>query len=46
MLVIASRCFGERKHETVGHTGEEDAFKPMLWKGRVMMFDESMRSTT
>ena len=43
-LAIDSWCFGERKHEKVGHTGEEDAFKLMLWRGRVlwgmMMFDE------
>ncbi len=44
-LAIDSWCFGERKHETNGHTGEEDAFKLMLWKGRVlfgmMMLDEA-----
>jgi len=43
-LAIDSWCFGERKHEADGHTGEEDAFKLMLWRGRVlwgmMMFDE------
>ena len=43
-LAIDSWCFGERKHETNGHQGEEDAFKQMLWQGRVlwgmMMFDE------
>ena len=43
-LAIDSWCFGERKHEKVGQTGEEDAFKLMLWRGRVlwgmMMFDE------
>ncbi len=43
-LAIDSWCFGERKHAKVGHTGEEDAFKLMLWKGQVlygmMMFDE------
>ena len=43
-LAIDSWCFGERKREANGHTGEEDAFKLMLWKGRVlygmMMFDE------
>ncbi len=43
-LAIDSWCFGERKHEENGHTGEEDAFKLMLWQGRVlwgmMMFDE------
>ncbi len=43
-LAIDSWCFGERKHEEDGHTGEEDTFKLMLWRGRVlwgmMMFDE------
>lgn len=43
-LAIDSWCFGERKHEADGHTGEEDAFKLMLWKGQVlygmMMLDE------
>jgi len=43
-LAIDSWCFGERKKENVGKTGEEDAFKLMLWKGQVlfgmMMFDE------
>lgn len=43
-LAIDSWCFGERKHEADGHAGEEDAFKLMLWQGRVlwgmMMFDE------
>jgi len=43
-LAIDSWCFGERKHESDGHTGEEDAFKLMLWRGQVlwgmMMFDE------
>ena len=43
-LAIDSWCFGERKHEKVGHQGEEDTFKLMLWRGRVlwgmMMFDE------
>ncbi len=43
-LAIDSWCFGERKHRANGHTGEEDAFKLMLWKGQVlfgmMMFDE------
>lgn len=43
-LAIDSWCFGERKHQTYGKTGEEDAFKLMLWKGQVlfgmMMFDE------
>jgi hypothetical protein len=44
-LAIDSWCFGERQHEANGHTGEEDAFKLMLWKGKVlfgmMLFDES-----
>jgi hypothetical protein len=43
-LAIDSWCFGERKREENGKTGEEDAFKLMLWRGRVlygmMMFDE------
>src|SRR5215469_6255646 len=43
-LAIDSWCFGERKRESDGKTGEEDAFKLMLWKGQVlfgmMMFDE------
>ena len=43
-LAIDGWCFGERWHETNGKQGEEDAFKEMLWKGRVlfgmMMFDE------
>jgi hypothetical protein len=43
-LAIDSWCFGERKHEKDGHQGEENAFKLMLWNGRVlygmMMFDE------
>ena len=43
-LAIDSWCFGERKREADGHTGEEDAFKLMLWRGQVlygmMMFDE------
>ena len=43
-LAIDSWCFGKRKLEADGHTGEEDAFKLMLWKGQVlwgmMMFDE------
>jgi hypothetical protein len=43
-LAIDSWCFGERKHEENGRQGEEDAFKLMLWRGRVlwgmMMFDE------
>jgi len=43
-LAIDSWCFGERQHEADGHVGEEDAFKLMLWRGRVlfgmMLFDE------
>lgn len=43
-LAIDSWCFGARKHEENGSTGEEDAFKLMLWRGQVlwgmMMFDE------
>jgi len=43
-LAIDSWCFGERKREGDGHTGEDDAFKLMLWKGQVlfgmMIFDE------
>lgn len=43
-LAIDSWCFGDRKRVADGHTGEEDAFKLMLWKGQVlygmMMFDE------
>ena len=43
-LAIDSWCFGERKREAEGRTGEEDAFKLMLWRGQVlwgmMMFDE------
>ena len=43
-LAIDSWCFGERKHVADGRTGEEDAFRRMLWKGQVlfgmMMFDE------
>jgi dienelactone hydrolase len=43
-LAIDSWCFGERKHVADGAEGEQDAFKLMLWRGRVlfgmMMFDE------
>lgn len=43
-MAIDSWCFGERKHAAGGSQGEQDAFKEMLWKGRVlygmMMFDE------
>jgi hypothetical protein len=43
-LAIDSWCFGERKRIANGSVGEQDAFKEMLWRGRVlygmMMFDE------
>ena len=43
-LAIDSWCFGERKRVANGSIGEQDAFKEMLWRGRVlygmMMFDE------
>jgi hypothetical protein len=43
-LAIDSWCFGERMHDKDGRNGEGDAFKEMLWKGRVlfgmMLFDE------
>ncbi len=43
-LAIDSWCFGERKHDANGRRGEEDTFKEMLWRGRVlwgmMIFDE------
>jgi dienelactone hydrolase len=43
-LAIDSWCFGERKRESDGKTGEEDTFKLMLWRGQVlfgmMMLDE------
>ncbi len=43
-LAIDSWCFGERQREADGKTGEQDAFKLMLWMGQVlfgmMMFDE------
>jgi len=43
-LAIDSWCFGGRQHETDGSVGEQDTFKLMLWRGRVlygmMMFDE------
>ena len=43
-LAIDSWCFGERKRVANGGIGEQDAFKEMLWRGRVlygmMMFDE------
>jgi len=43
-LAIDSWCFGERMHDKDGRNGEWDAFKHMLWQGRVlygmMLFDE------
>lgn len=43
-LAIDSWCFGERKQQADGRTGEWDTFKEMLWQGLVlwgmMMFDE------
>ena len=43
-LAIDSWCFGGRKHAADGGVGEQEAFKEMLWRGRVlfgmMMFDE------
>jgi hypothetical protein len=43
-LAIDSWCFGERQREAEGRVGEEDAFKLMLWNGRIlfgmMLFDE------
>jgi hypothetical protein len=43
-LAIDSWCFSERKHAADGRQGEHDAFKEMLWRGRVlwgmMMYDE------
>jgi Acetyl xylan esterase (AXE1) len=43
-LAIDSWCFSERKHVADGRQGEHDAFKEMLWRGRVlwgmMMYDE------
>jgi len=43
-LAIDSWCFSERQHDPKGAVGEHDAFKLMLWQGRVlwgmMMFDE------
>jgi len=43
-LAIDSWCFSERKHATNGSQGEQDAFKLMLWRGRLlwgmMMWDE------
>ncbi len=35
-LAIDSWCFGERKHDANGRRGEEDTFKEMLWRGRVL----------
>ena len=43
-LAIDSWCFSQRKHDSEGAVGEQDAFKLMLWQGRVlwgmMLFDE------
>ncbi len=43
-LAIDSWCFSQRKHVDDGRQGETDAFKEMLWRGRVlwgmMMYDE------
>ncbi|MEX2112691.1 MAG: alpha/beta hydrolase family protein [Pirellulales bacterium] len=43
-LAIDSWCFSGRKHKPDGREGEHDAFKEMLWRGRVlwgmMMYDE------
>lgn len=43
-LAIDSWCFSQRKHAADGRQGEHDAFKEMLWRGRVlwgmMMYDE------
>lgn len=43
-LAIDSWCFGERMKDKDGRNGEWDAFKQMLWQGRVlfgmMLFDE------
>jgi hypothetical protein len=43
-LAIDSWCFSGRKHVDDGRQGETDAFKEMLWRGRVlwgmMMYDE------
>ena len=43
-LAIDSWCFSERKRKADGRQGEHDAFKEMLWRGRVlwgmMMYDE------
>jgi len=48
-LAIDSWCFGQRKHDPDGRNGEWDAFKLMLWQGRVlfgmMLFDEFQATT-
>jgi hypothetical protein len=36
-LAIDSWCFSERQHVVPGSIGEEDAFKQMLWQGRVLL---------
>jgi len=48
-LAIDSWCFSGRKRKADGKRGEHDAFKEMLWRGRVlwgmMIFDESQAVT-
>jgi hypothetical protein len=48
-LAIDSWCFSGRKHQDDGRNGEWDAFKLMLWEGRVlwgmMLFDEMQAVT-
>jgi hypothetical protein len=48
-LAIDSWCFSGRKHQEDGRNGEWDAFKLMLWEGRVlwgmMLFDEMQAIT-
>lgn len=43
-LAVDAWGFGERKHNPNGQVGQEDDFKEMLWRGRVlwgmMIFDE------
>lgn len=43
-LAIDSWCFSSRKRKKDGQRGEQDTFKEMLWRGRVlwgmMLFDE------
>jgi hypothetical protein len=44
VLAIDSWCFGERRHDTDGRRGEEEAYRLFTWKGHnlfgLMMFDE------